>query len=116
MWQSRSVSEALTEPPSASEPASPRAFPQTDWRLSQPEQTVHWEGFFGPPPDSWIGWTQQAEAKLLEATETDPKGNQGRGTLLKVCRQRISRPQAGPHGLGVNVTMQRLRLRIAQFD
>ena len=52
----------------------------------------------------------------MEATGTPETGNLGRGTTLKVARQRISRPHAGPQGVGTNVTMQRLRLRIAQHD
>ena len=84
--------------------------------LGDPNNRKHWESFFGAPPSDWVQWTHQAEAKLLQATGLDPKGNQGRGTTLKLSRQRISRPQAGPQAVGTNIHMSRMRLRIAQHD
>ena len=80
------------------------------------KQRQHWETFFGTPPSDWAEWTHQAEELLLRATGVSPTGNQGRGTTLKLSRQRISRPQAGAQAVGTNMHMSRLRLRVAQHD
>ena len=84
--------------------------------LQDPAQRCHREAYFGTPPSEWDHWARQAEALLLSAVGVDPKGNQGRGTALKLSRQRISRPQAGGQAIGLNIHVSRLRLRVAQRD
>ena len=82
--------------------------------LRHPNMKSHWEQVFGPPPPTWEQRTRKAERKLLQATQSESTGNQVRGALRRLARQRRSRPQAGITAVGVNSSMHRLRLRIAQ--
>ena len=84
--------------------------------LGDPQSREPWEHFFGDPPSTWDHWTRQAEDTVLLATDTEARGNRGRGAIITIARQRISRPQVGPTSVGINLHMHRLRLRIAQHD